>query len=180
MAHTVFALLVAARNRFDVSLLVMGQMEQLFRREDHMTNSLLSSSHAQGRKPKPDACDSTNPGVCHRLGSLPGTGMSQLHVQCGLEGWISNHSHDEALIRPRQRRCTASRERRQGRLQRPAMPFEALAPTATQHKQPALRTCSRFTRSQAQSGPGCHAGMHLSSASTPSPTASDQDARVSS
>jgi hypothetical protein len=29
-------------------------------------------------------------------------------------------------------------------------------------------------------GPGCHAVLHLSSASAPSPTASDQDARVSS
>lgn len=166
----------------DVSVLVLGQVELLFRREDHMTK--LASFFLTRAGPQAKA-GWMNPGVCHRTARLcPRKGMSQLHVLYGLEGGISNHSHDDALLRPRQRRCTHSCERRQGRLQRQAMPFEAFAPTdtqVTQHKQPTPhRTCSRFTRSQAQSGPGCHAGMHLSSASTPSPTASDQDARVSS
>lgn len=121
----------------DVSLLVVGQVEVLFRREDHMTKFASFFLTRAGPQAK---AGWMNPGVCHRTARLcPREGMSQLHVLYGLEGGISNHSHDDALLRPRQRRCTASCERRQGRLQRQAMPFEAFAPTdtqVTQHKQP--------------------------------------------
>ena len=137
LAHTVSALLVHARNRsrrISFGRGAGGSALPARRSHDKIRFFLPHTRRAASK------AGWMNPGVCHRTARLcPREGMSQLHVLYGLEGGISNHSHDDALLRPRQRRCTASCERRQGRLQRQAMPFEAFAPTdtqVTQHKQP--------------------------------------------
>lgn len=71
----------------DVSVLVAGQVELLFRREDHMTK--LASFFLTRAWPQAKA-GWMNPGVCHRTARLcPREGMSQLHVPYGLEGGIS-------------------------------------------------------------------------------------------
>ena len=73
----------------DVSVLVVGQVEVLFRREDHMTK--LASFFLTRAGPQAKA-GWMNPGVCHRTARLcPREGMSQLHVLYGLGDGISNH-----------------------------------------------------------------------------------------
>jgi hypothetical protein len=165
----------------NVSVLVVGQLGTRIsarRSHDKIASCFQGSSHAQAdRKPKPEACNSNDQGP--RRVSPARLSPRKRYVATNVHG-LEARSVNIAMnaLHARQRRCTADCGRRQGRLHRPPMPF---APIAT------LRNTSRpivhvavLPRSQANVGPGCHAPFICQSCQSPSPTASDQDTRVSS
>lgn len=163
LAHTVFALLVHAwhrSRRVCFGRAAGGTALPAGRSHDKTRFFLPHTRRAASQSRMP--CDSMNPGVCHRSARLsPREGMSQLHILYGLEGGISNRSHDALQgstvdegaaslhcgLRAPPRAPAASSHAAQG------ICSDCYA-TQAAHTH---RTCSRFARSQAQSRPGYHA-----------------------